>query len=263
MHYIFDIISDTYIETWPDLDLSMIATSPYCIIAGGIGSHREEVMNFLTDIQQSYQGIFYIDGDDEHYHELPFGLNNSYKDLKATLQSHDELVYLHHHVVVSKNVAIVGINGWWNFAFNPAISPEQAIAHWCETYSFTLANAEDVIQHANNDAVYLRNTLIKLQSMKEVEKIIVVSHTVPLFELIYHDPRINYSYQSSLMGNNQLEDILDDNLTDKIHTWIFGHYGGDIDQTINGIRFINNCRNAASDIYAKNVYNPKRLSIKT
>jgi len=261
MPYQFDIISDTFIESWPDLDLSMIATSPYCIFAGGAGHDRNTVVDFLVDLQQCYDTVFYIDGDDEHIVELPHSIDDSYEDLLSSLGESDDLVYLQNHVVIANQIAIVGTNGWWDFAFDPYVDPQQAKQWWCAENHLGPEHASEVRELALADATYLINTLERLHSMDQVEKIIVVTHTVPLYELIEHDPDVTESMNSSIMGNSVFKSLIKQAPVEKVDTWIFGQYGGDIDTVKHGIRFVNNCRNQRTSRHAKSVYHPKRIVV--
>ena len=47
----------------------------------------------------------------------------------------------------------------------------------------------------------------------------------------------------------------------KIDTWCFGHYHSDIEQQLDGIRYLNNCRGRGGTEWCKPVYYPKRIEI--
>jgi hypothetical protein len=47
----------------------------------------------------------------------------------------------------------------------------------------------------------------------------------------------------------------------KIHTWCFGHYHGDVDSWLGGVRYVNNCRGRGNTPWSKSVYYPKRIEI--
>jgi hypothetical protein len=49
----------------------------------------------------------------------------------------------------------------------------------------------------------------------------------------------------------------------KISTWCFGHYHGMVDKTVDGIRFVNNCRGRGDTPYRQDAYFPKRIEVKT
>ena len=63
----FDLISDLHLETWDqEFDWSNRATSHYCVVAGDISQDRKSALHCLKKLGQSYQAVFYIDGNDEH-----------------------------------------------------------------------------------------------------------------------------------------------------------------------------------------------------
>ena len=49
----------------------------------------------------------------------------------------------------------------------------------------------------------------------------------------------------------------------KISHWCFGHYHGAVDQNVNGIRFVNNCRGRGDTPYRQDAYFPKRIDVIT
>jgi hypothetical protein len=55
--------------------------------------------------------------------------------------------------------------------------------------------------------------------------------------------------------------VLTSDLGHKVHTWCFGHYHMPVDQTRNGIRYVNNCRGRGDSAYRQWAYQPKRIEI--
>ena len=114
---------------------------------------------------------------------------------------------------------------------------------------------------ARTDAVYLANSIMRLQTHKDVKKIMVVTHTVPGLDLIDHDLDFHHRPIINSMGSSFLRSALDQDSEKKIHTWCFGHYHGNVDRIIEGVRFVNNCRGRGDTPHHQSVYYPRRIEI--
>lgn len=262
MTFAFDLISDLHIETWGgDFDWQGKATSPVCVVAGDIAKDRSIVINALRHLGQCYQAVFYIDGNDEHAESLE-NLSSSYQDLSSKISKIPNVVYLQDNVIVIDGVAVLGTNGWWGFDFDLAIDSETSV-DWCkQKFSITDTAVNSISQMATNDSMYMNSSIKRLQTHKDVKKIVMVTHTVPDPALIAHDIGLSNNVAMNVMGNRYMMQALAQDTEHKIHTWCFGHYHGSIDQIRSGIRFVNNCRGRADTMYAQHVYHPRRIVIK-
>lgn len=260
MSLAFDLISDLHLETWPDFDWTTQATSPFCIVAGDIARDRGLVITALNHLSQCYQAVFYIDGNDEHTHNLE-NLGESYVDLVDQLTHIPNVVYLQDNVVVIDGVALLGTNGWWSYDFDFDIDPAQ-VSQWVqEKYNITSGAAGRIKQMASADAAYMISSIKRLQTHKDVKKIVMITHTVPDPALISHDIELDGSIRMNTMGNRYMMQALGGDTENKIHTWCFGHYHGSVDQVRGNIRFVNNCRGRGDTSYCQYVYHPKRIVI--
>jgi predicted phosphohydrolase len=261
MSFAFDLISDLHLESWGDqFDWSNKATSTFCVVAGDIARDRGYVINTLTHLSQCYQAVFYIDGNDEHYHQLN-ELSISYAELVEEIKHIPNVVYLQDNVVVVDGIAIVGTNGWWGFDFDLNIDPAQ-VDQWCqETYKLSSATTKSIARHAENDATYMISSIKRLQMHQDVKKIVIVTHTVPDPQLIAHDIELDGSMRFNVMGNRYMMQALGVDTERKIHTWCFGHYHGAVDQVRSNVRFVNNCRGRGDTAYSQAVYHPRRIVI--
>jgi predicted phosphodiesterase len=261
MQFSFDLISDLHIDSLMNqFDWTGQATSPMCVIAGDIGKNRPGIINTLTHISNCYQAVFYIDGNDEHRNQLEF-LDISYAELNEQLKSIPRLIYLQDNVVVIDGVTIVATNGWWAYDFDPNIDYNLSKDWYSHKENITDYAAVNIQTFALNDAAYLINSIKRLQTHKDVKHIVVVTHTVPLPELIDHDPDLVDTARFNTMGNRYMQQVLDADTENKIHTWCFGHYHGSVDQVRNNIRYVNNCLGRLNTPYSKSVYYPKRIVI--
>lgn len=237
-----------------------MATSPFCVIAGDVARDREVVIDFLKHISRYYQAVFYIDGNDEHrYHYHNTG--DSYKDLAHRISKIEDVVYLQDNVVVLDGVAILGTNGWWTYDFDPHVDDDQTVQWVAENYGITLTQAESIRLMAAQDTRYLVNSIKRLQTHQDVKSIVIVTHTSPRVDLVNHDPMINNSYRINTTGNSLMPLALAEDSMQKIRTWAFGHYHGEVDAVIDGIRYVSNPRGRCGDYWNKIVYYPKRIVI--
>lgn len=258
MQLYFDLISDLHIET-PGFDWGNSATSPICVVAGDVSSDRTLLIKALKNLSLCYQQVLFIDGNNEHS-EYYGDYADSVADLKHRISELNRVQYLHDDVVVINGVAFVGTNGWWSFNFDPSIDADQT-KHWYVTNSNYMTDPDEILLNSINDATYLVHSIQKLQTHPDVKKIVVVTHTVPVPNLIAHDIDFTGLYRFNVMGNELLDAVRMVDTESKIHTWCFGHYHGDVDQTINNIRYVNNCQGRPGTKHGKYVYYPKRILI--
>ena len=217
----------------------------------------------LQHLTTCYQAVLYIDGNEEHKF-YQNDLRHSYNDLTEQISKIPKLVYLQDNVVVLNGVAFLATNGWFTFDWNPAINFHDSTWPWVQRL---LQAGEDVVDPSEllhwskGDAAYLVKSVQRLQRHQDVKKIVIVTHTVPMPDLINHDLTLTDDWRFNSMGNSAITDCLEMDTENKIHTWCFGHYHGSVDQTINGVRFTNNCRGRHDTKFKQVAYFPKRITI--
>lgn len=260
MQFSFDLISDLHVDSNNKFNWHGQATSAVCVVAGDVGRDRQQVVDTLRHLGTCYQAVFYIDGNDEHRNQLEF-LDVSYAEYTAQLMSIPRLIYLQDNVVVMDGVAVVATNGWWGYDFDPNIDYDTCKNWYREKENITDFAANNIQLQALNDTAYLINSVKRLQTHQDVRHIVVVTHTVPLPELIDHDPALFGTERFNTLGNRYMQQVLDADTEGKIHTWCFGHYHGDVDQIRNQVRYVNNCLGRSETVYHKAVYYPKRITV--
>jgi hypothetical protein len=170
-------------------------------------------------------------------------------------------------VVVIDGVAILGTNGWWGYDLDENINRDDCKQHMTDWYAKKMPgfeiNPEEISDMSRHDVAYLINSVQRLQTHNDVKKIVIVTHTVPGAHLIQHDIELAGTTQFNHMGNRLMHLVHTNDTERKINTWCFGHYHGNVDKTIEGIRFVNNCRGRGDTSYRQDVYFPKRIEIKT
>ena len=118
MIFNFDLISDIHRETWLSFDWDGQPTAPYCIVAGDIARDRVLVIDTLERLSEVYQGVFYIDGNDEHK-DYAEELGRSYAELNDLVRKMPKVVYMQDNVVIINGIAILATNGWWSYDLIP------------------------------------------------------------------------------------------------------------------------------------------------
>jgi hypothetical protein len=261
MQFSIDLISDLHVDSWDQpFDWTGLATSPYCIVAGDVARDRKVLYETLHHLGQCYQAVFYIDGNDEHVNTYE-DLAASYKDLTKKIDKIPNVVFLQDNVVVVDGVAILGTNGWWGYDLDPHVDPFEASEWFQDRTNTSFETAKAVARMSTADATYMVSSVARLQAHMDVQKIIMVTHTVPESELITHDIDLEGTARFNTMGNADMCQALLADHGHKIHTWCFGHYHGSVDQYRNGIRFVNNCRGRQGTQWLQHVYHPRRIVI--
>lgn len=260
MIFSFDLISDLHVESWPTMDWSDQATSPYCVVAGDVARDREALVESLTHLGQCYAGVFYVDGNEEHRHYLD-DLDASYQDLVERISHIKNVVYMQNHVVIIGRVALLATNAWWTYDFDPDLDAEQCLQWYKDYVGITRENASAICDVAYHDAAYMANSVRKLQTHQEVKNIVLISHTLPNSGMIQHDPDLIDHWRFNSMGNSQLELALAQDTEKKIKHWCFGHYHRPVDTMINGIRYVSNPRGRGNTPWSQPAFYPKRIEV--
>ena len=260
MTFSFDLISDLHVETWNDFDWTGQATSPYCVIAGDIAQDLAQVKKILQHLSNCYQGIFYIDGNDEHRSQLN-NLTQSYLDIETVLSDIPNAIYLQNNVVIINGVALLATNGWWTYDLDLTVSSDETKSWVQDRYDVSQQCVQDICTHAYQDAAYLVKSVGKLQTYAEVKSIVLITHTVPGAWLINHDIDLVGEYRFNTMGNSLMNLVLAQDTEHKIHTWCFGHYHKTVDRDRNGVRYVNNCRGRGNTNWCQQAYYPKKIIV--
>ena len=252
MKIAFDLISDLNIID--DFDWTGQPTSLNCVVAGNVSRSFDTTIKTLEHLGECYKSVFYIDGSLEHRDSIQY-LSDSYAEFKKIISRMDNVVHMQDNVIIQENLAIVACNGWWTYDFNYDIDPEQAEKWLQEDWIINDTEIATIYSMAYGDARYLTSCIQKLQTYKNVKKIVVVTNTVPFPGLLAHDTQLMSSVRMNLMGNSLVTQCLAADEKDLIDTWCFGHYPEPIEEFNTGIRFVSNPKAHHP------VYNPKRIEI--
>lgn len=261
MQVSFDLISDLHIETWPEpFDWTGMATSVIAVVAGDVSRDRNLVVKTLEHLSECYKAVIFVDGNDEHRWTLD-NLEQSYDTLRESIKHIPNLIFLQNNVVVIDGVGFVGSNTWWTYDFDNTESYEGTKQWFADRYRVDPEIANNVETCAFNDVNYIVKSVKKLQTHQDIKQLVVITHTVPNVELIQHDLELQGTHMLNCSGNSHIMKAFVEDTEGKINTWCFGHYHGDVDQIIHGVRFVNNCKGRGNTSWCKHVYNPKRIII--
>jgi len=225
----FDLISDLNLSPEDSFNWEGKATSLYCIIAGNISEDLRTIRQTLLHLSKFYQGIFYTLGSLEYQNSTDIAKRT--EEIHKTCRNIRNLALMHHHVVVIDGIAVIGANGWYG---NPLQTDE---------------NISILEVHRNEDILYLKNTIDRLQKHLDVKNIVVVSNSVPSIDLYFGEHPSTIDTQLNL-GIALLADT-----ENKVSHWMYGTYGKVVDTTINDINYVNNSS------FKRNPYWAKRIEI--
>jgi hypothetical protein len=181
-------------------------------------------------LSRFYQGIFYTLGSTE-YHQVS-DIDARTAEIHKMCQTIKNVAVMHHHVVIVDGIALAGANGWYGNTV-PSDEATEALTE----------------QHRNEDILYLKNTVDRLQKHLDVKKIILVSNSVPSEELYFKEQ------PESIQNQLNLGMILAYDTESKVSHWVYGTYGKVVDTTIRGINYINN------SYYNRSLYWAKRIEV--
>ena len=260
MHFAFDLISDLHVETWDKFDWDGQPTSPYCVVAGDVSRDPEILRETLEHLGQKYAGVFYIDGNDEHRYYLE-NLTNGYHTIQEAVKDIPNVVYLQDNCVIINGVAIISTNGWWTYDFDKTLSLDQSISWYQEYLQIPESSAVEINSIAYHDAAYIINSVNRLQKQRDVNHIVIVTHTVPAPWIVEHDIDFVDNYRTNIMGNRYIQNAIEEDTENKIKAWCFGHYHKSVDRYFAGIRYVSNPRGRGDTQWSQNPYYPKRIEI--
>ena len=237
MQFSFDLISD--ISQVSETAWDNQPSSLYCVVAGNISPDRAVLKHTLVKIATQYSTVIYIDGWMDHLNYVS-DLPQSILDLKRLISGMKNVVHLHDNCVMVENMVFVGVNGWWTYDWNKHLDVKQMTA-WLETeWKCKGTNLKDILTQAELDAGYLNLSVDKISSVQDINEIVLVSNTVPRWEIVSQDPDYKDKYRLGIMGNSHLETALLMDHNNKVKTWCFGHYEQPVDMHIDGIRYVSN-----------------------
>jgi len=235
----FDLISDLYLNDLDDFSWEGKVTSLFCIVAGNISSNHNVLFDFLERISQYYEGVFFIDGDLEH-DQFDGDFDQSYQSLRENIENMKTVFFLHENIVMLPGVTLLATNGWTTFDFTSNNNINETMQFLDDRGRIPVDVADQIFKLAVTDQHYMFNSIESCQEMDDIDNIIIVTSSVPFPNFITHDEDYSGTILGDVSGNSGLINCLDNDIKKKVTTWIFGKYTGDVDSTVDGVRYVNN-----------------------
>jgi len=256
MKITFDLISDLHLDDIDNCDWSNKGTSLFCIVAGNISNKRDVLLEFLDELKDHYEAVFYIDGPLDH-ESYKGDFASSYENLIEGIELIDKVIFLHENIIVLNGVTLIGTNGWTTFDFTSNYDIDSTIQFLQDQDITSEDHATEIFKMAITDQHYMYNSVETCQTIEECNSVLVVTNSVPHPEFIAHNEDYNETILGATIGNNGITDCIHNDKQSLIKTWIFGKFPEDLDFDVNGIRFVNNPKPA----YTDDTYFPKRIEI--
>lgn len=235
----FDLISDLHLTSLDNFTWANKATSLFCIVAGNISSDRCILYEFLDEIKDYYEMVFFVDGALEH-DDYNGNLIASYRNLEEGIDLIERVIFLHENIVILNDTTLIGTNGWTTFDFTNKSTVDQTIDLLAHNDTMSEDYANEVFKMAVTDQHYLYNSIGTCQDMEDAKNIVLVTNTVPKVDFISHNDDYDGTLLGDTAGNNGITECLDKDDNGKVKTWIFGKFPEDLDYNVDGIRYVNN-----------------------
>ncbi len=257
-----DLVSDLHIEQWssiinkyphgPVKNAPMKWQSPskpsILIVAGNVSNNLKISLDYLDSISIYYEHVLFVEGNYEHVYKYPNLLEHKDIFYQTKILENSKLVYLPIQDFVVKNIAIIGYCGWWNYSHG---SEPGYFHNWIDRMDNPIMEKEfskNVKLIALEEYILLQDKLNHYEKRDDIEKVIIVSHTLPLPE---------FAKSVSTEFNSWLFNIK----SNKLKYWFFGHSHTAFNKTRNGVQYISNPRGRPVD-HDRVEYSPLELSIK-
>jgi len=251
----FDLVSDLHLSLGESVPGVNDPTSPICVVAGDVARDRDTVIRSLTDLADRYEYVIYVDGNDEHrlhYRDLA----DSYRDLQDRIAGIPRVVYLQDQMAVINDTAFVGANAWWTFDLSDRFTVAETYHGVCEHLDVNDEVCDAILAQALSDVQYLRASVRRLQTYRDVRNIVMVTHTLPFADFFRDDQDINMSWRINTTANPYLDQVLAEDTEHKIRAWCFGHYHPVVDQVRDNVRYVSNPRGRLGTPWCQPQYRP-------
>ncbi|MFA5489435.1 MAG: metallophosphoesterase [Candidimonas sp.] len=248
----FDLISDIHVDVWgglikiDDFLNSLTKKSDVLIVAGDVSNYVSSSVYFLEKAKQHYKTVIFVEGNHEYYSSIPMDDIVSY--LK---KSSNEIGFYYMdgtNYVIVEDVAIVGINMWYDFHYATGCDANESKYTWYKSSSdsrrITFKNSPEIMAKSAIDII--ENTIKDLNENPSIRSIVVVTHTSPITEaiLVKEDDDIWNSINGAY-GCKEAQRLFK---YSKITNWVFGHVHSQHDIIKDGIRYVVNPRGNPGEI---------------
>jgi predicted phosphodiesterase len=253
----FDLVSDLHVDHWDQpVDWAALRQNDVVIVAGDVANSLSDTKKELERLAKVYKTVLYIDGNHEYCEEMYKNKDAATAPdfdtgLRAAVADLPNVHFLKDGPVIIGGVAVVGRNGHWDYKSLDGVTVADAQDAVMKKIGLPLAAAGVFSKQARQDVDDLKQIVKELNADPAVETILVVTHTLPLKALVPRRlafPGGPTSEQKpvpphfSNLGNSDMAEVLAEDTNKKIGLWVFGHWHGPRDQTVDGVHYISHPR---------------------
>tara|TARA_Y100000385_G_scaffold279738_1_gene329806 strand:+ start:522 stop:1325 length:804 start_codon:yes stop_codon:yes gene_type:complete len=221
------------------------------VIAGDVSDDIDITISYLNKLTSFYDQILFVEGNHESCVIYPKILDRHIIGAKVESVNSNSIHFLSGKPFILNGVAFVGKCGWWDYQGCDKVKDQAYFDDWMPHLSSSQVELfhQNVDQQSRDDYLGLVKDIEDMQAATDVERIIVVTHTIP-------HRRFSGDDQHHIL--NHLLESIDSARYPKIDTWLFGHIHEQWDVEIDGIRYIANPRGRVDD-FNRTIYKPMRL----
>jgi hypothetical protein len=294
------LISDLHLDRWGGQtpDYVRMKMNQILVVAGDVHRNPEETAKEIAKMAAVYKTVLFVEGNNEYRDpfltEGNFNIADNEAELRRLLRGIPNAVYLKDGPFEQDGVAFVGRYGHWDHKACPGISQEDAITEQFNIFAGVLnrgagASAEvkdqiakqdingakarrapapvtredavGIVRQAEADVRELRAEIAGLNARDDIHSIIVVTHTVPMAELV---DQTGTPWRISTMSNTALDSILEADTRHKVKHWVFGHQHSQRTGWMGDVPFATNPLGNPGEIYQLghiDSYHPARVWI--
>lgn len=255
---LFDLANDIHVDLWAggvlaiDWEEMKNPGSDVLIVSGDTSNHVDEVYFVIKDAADYYEHVIFTDGNHEHYFHKGT-VDDLERMFRVDFENNKKVTYLDGLTNIRiDDTLFVGANGWYDFrAREPGIPYLKCKTNWAKKMNDNrMIHFDGVLPdlRAENHAKILAKVVDSQQKHDELD-IVVVTHTAPHRNLVGLG-RFDDSLLDGAFCNTQMSLVREADKNNKIKIWCYGHTHVRDDRTIDGIRYVNNCRGYESERWA-------------
>ena len=263
-----DLVSDLHIDQWDSsltnkypcgkiknfpIDWSKIKEkNNMLVVAGDISDNLDLSIQYLNEISQYYDRVLFVDGNHEHVYRYPnlYSVEEIYTKIKQNRNK--KIIYLPKEPYIKNGIVFIGYCGWWDYFKSEKLMNEDMFYFRKWRGDLGLLDGTNFMSNLINEGgkqiKLLTDLILKYDKDDSINKIVLVTHTVPKKE---------YAHNLRIEVNSDYQNLF--NISSKLKYWLFGHTHQQMDKK-DGIRFISNPRGRPED-YNREKYNLKKITL--
>ena len=260
-----DIVSDLHLEQWDpkytikhscgkvkNHPVELESSSDIIVVPGDISDSMEITSTYVKLLSKKYKYVLFVDGNHEHVDQYPYLYTDN--NIENILDiSCENIFFLRSRHFIKDRTVFIGANGWWDYQNRKGVEESRSyfkkwIPHFKEKENDIFI--QEVLKKADNDFDYIELCLHLYENDKNIDRVVVVTHTCPIPHFIEPE-EINTTINSAFAS-------IIDNKYKKLSAWIYGHTHRQGDIELNGIRFV--CHPRGQKIMTI-TYNAKNITL--